>query len=160
MKLNKKLLKDAAESYVKKEIARKKRILQGMTTKKVEKILKVLRKEHHIVDENVLYETVKGINIDELNDFCEYLQLVYLPNFTTDTYYDYTGPSSFPDYRAHFQYKRTKFILRLLIGQGASWALLDLEAQSKTWPSKKNPMLFLEDKKMIIKMEDNYERVH
>jgi len=153
MKLTKKLLREVAKEYVKNEIAKKKRILQGMTAKKVEKILKVLRKEHHLVDESVLYRIVKGITIEEFNDFCEYLEIMYLPNLITDPNYDYTGPSDFPDYRAFFQYKRTKFILRLLIGQGASWALLDLKAQDKTWPSKKNPMQFIEDKKIIIEME-------
>lgn len=154
MKLTKKLLKEAVESYVKKEIARKKKLLNSMSIEKIEKILKVLRKEHHIVDESVLYQTVKGITIDEFNDFCEYLELVYLPNFPTDTCYNYTGPSCFPDYRAYFQYKRTKFILRLLIGQGASWSLFSLKAQEKEWPSKKYPMQFVEDKKITIKLED------
>lgn len=153
MKLNKKVLREAAQEYVKKEILRKKKILIGMTTKKVEKILKVLRKEHIIVEEDVVYKTVKGITEKDFYDFCEYLELVHLPNLTTDPYYDYTGPSSFPDYRAFFQYKRTKFIIRLLIGQGACWTLLDLKAQDKTWPSKKNPMQFIEDKKIIIEME-------
>jgi hypothetical protein len=137
MNISKKIIEKIRKDIKKKENDKAK-LLKSVTDKKIEKILKVLRKNTYIIEEDVAYNAVKGINLIEFNNFCYYLKYKYLTDFDSNAQCCYKGP--FPEYRAYFQYKRTKFILSLLLGQGASWGLFIL-----------NPMLFDENKKIIIK---------
>jgi hypothetical protein len=56
----------------------------------------------------------------------------------------------FEEYRRYFEYKNVKFIWRLLIGQGAACQLLPAFCANKSWPSKRFPMKFKEEKKIVI----------
>ena len=64
--------------------------------------------------------------------------------------YEHTN-EYFPDARISFEYNGYKFIWRLLIGQGSARMLFDGKKESKNWPSKKFPLKFDENKKVIIK---------
>jgi len=122
--------------------------IQSVNKDKFEKFIKILKESDGktLSDDDLAYKPLPNFTRDDFSDIWDFLNHTYLKGDIGYNGHDCSG-EHFPDLRAYFQYNKTRFIMRLLIGQGS--ALQFIASWSEDWPDV--PMKFRESKKIIIK---------